>query len=287
MITANAITRVPPGPFIRSRWETSETADLDDLKAHPLCAIFPLMEGAEFDALVADIRTNGLIDPITLHRGLILDGRNRLRACRAARAVACFDVYEGDDPLRFVLSRNVARRHLNESQRAMVAARLMNTSHGGDRRSVGSGVRSRRDAGVISQSKAAALLNISVRSISSARALIKRADPQLTRAVDHGLLAVRLALRAAGLPPSSQSAIAAAAAAGGDAAIDMLKRLRREVRGLHVPRGLAFCVSRSDGPAGPALACHGVIASREQAEAAILILRDAVRQAWPDGEAAA
>ena len=47
---------------------------------HPLCTLFPRMGGAEFDALCADIKANGLREAITLHNGMILDGGNRYRA---------------------------------------------------------------------------------------------------------------------------------------------------------------------------------------------------------------
>ena len=106
------------------------------LKAHPYAEIVPPLEGEPFDELVADIRANGLLHPITIHQGMVLDGRNRLRACQAARIEPRFVEYDGGDPLSFVLSQNLHRRHLSESQRGMVVARLETLKHGGDRKEI-------------------------------------------------------------------------------------------------------------------------------------------------------
>jgi len=90
-----------------------------DLKFHPLAGIFPLMEGAEFDALVADIRANGLQQNIALYEGKILDGRNRYRACPAAGVAPV--TYNADrlitDPAAYVISANLHRRHLTAEQK--------------------------------------------------------------------------------------------------------------------------------------------------------------------------
>jgi hypothetical protein len=51
---------------------------------HEIANAFPLMEGIEFDELVADIKAHGLRNPITLFEDQILEGRNRDRACRIA-----------------------------------------------------------------------------------------------------------------------------------------------------------------------------------------------------------
>jgi ParB-like chromosome segregation protein Spo0J len=71
------------------------------LKAHPYADIFPLLEGEPFDNLVADIKANGLLQPITICENQILDGRNRLHACEAAEIEPRFVEYNGDDPLSF------------------------------------------------------------------------------------------------------------------------------------------------------------------------------------------
>jgi ParB-like chromosome segregation protein Spo0J len=94
------------------------------LTSHPLADIFPLIEGDEFGSLVTDIKRHGIREPIWLYQGQIIDGRNRYRAAQIAGVDCPIREYMGDDPVAFVVSLNLKRRHLNESQRAMVAAKL-------------------------------------------------------------------------------------------------------------------------------------------------------------------
>jgi len=88
------------------------------------------MEGAEFDALVADIKANGLHEPIVVHQGKILDGRNRYRACMAAgigvnSSIARFEPELEGDPRAYVISKNICRRHLTVEQKRELIAKLI------------------------------------------------------------------------------------------------------------------------------------------------------------------
>jgi hypothetical protein len=92
---------------------------LDPAHWHPAANIFPLIEGEEFAALVEDIRTKGLLNPIVLYEGLLLDGRNRLRACVEAGVAPRWTTWQRTDgvgPVAWVISQNKERRHLTSSQ---------------------------------------------------------------------------------------------------------------------------------------------------------------------------
>jgi ParB-like chromosome segregation protein Spo0J len=83
-----------------------------EIPVHPLAASFPLMEGEDLEALVEDIRANGQREPIELDAsGQLIDGRNRLRACKLAGVAPTFVTKDVDDPIAYILSRNLHRRH--------------------------------------------------------------------------------------------------------------------------------------------------------------------------------
>jgi hypothetical protein len=89
---------------------------------HPLCELFPRMSEAEFCALKADIAANKLNQAIVIHGGQILDGGNRYRACLELGIEPQTVEYSGADPVAFVLSANLHRRHLTPGQQAAIVA---------------------------------------------------------------------------------------------------------------------------------------------------------------------
>lgn len=93
-----------------------------NLELHPLCTLFPRLGDTEFAALVADIRANGLRQAIVTHKGMILDGGNRYRACIEAGVQPRFLEFDGDNIVSFVLSANLHRRHLTPGQQAAIVA---------------------------------------------------------------------------------------------------------------------------------------------------------------------
>src|SRR5262249_10585873 len=93
---------------------------------HPVANIFPMMTDEEFEALKADIQQQGLLEPIWLHDGKIIDGRNRYRACckLGIEPVTRDWNGEGGSLVTFVCSLNLNRRHLSSSQKAIIAAEI-------------------------------------------------------------------------------------------------------------------------------------------------------------------
>ena len=114
-------------PFPRTESETYELGD-KTYTVYSVARLFPLIEGAEFTRLVEDVRTHGVREPILVagpDASVILDGRNRFRAAKAANVVPDFKVVPADaDPVAVIVSANVFRRNMKKGQVAMIGALL-------------------------------------------------------------------------------------------------------------------------------------------------------------------
>jgi ParB-like chromosome segregation protein Spo0J len=166
----------------------SNPVDYTALKSHSLADLLPPMSKEEFKALTDDIRANGLRVPIVTYQDQILDGRHRYKAAMEARItltekdVVPFNSNGRDTPLKFVIGQNVNRRHLNESQRALIAANIANIKKGENQYSA-------KD-GSIDLPTAAKMLNVSEPTVKRAKTFMDKAAPQLVEKVKQGTMRV-------------------------------------------------------------------------------------------------
>lgn len=94
------------------------------LPVHPAAEVFPMLSEEELDDLAADIKANGLLQPLVVKDGVLIDGRNRREACQRAGVEPRVEELNGTDPVAYILATNVNRRHLTKGQRAMAVAKL-------------------------------------------------------------------------------------------------------------------------------------------------------------------
>lgn len=174
---------------------------MEGIPFHPLANIFPMITGKEFDDLVTDVRAHGVREPVVLYEGMILDGRNRFSASQIAGVEPAFIEYQGEDPVAYVISLNLHRRHLNESQRAMVAAKLADMPN---HRPADKGANLHTSA-----AEAGAKLNVSERTVKTAKKVQATGTPELQQSVESGAVSVSAAADIATLPPEEQAEVVA------------------------------------------------------------------------------
>lgn len=187
-------------------------------KFHPLAQLFPMIEGEAFKALVEDVREHGVRRPIVLLDGMILDGRNRYMAARETGATYRVVEFTGEDPVAYVISENLNRRHLTDSQRAMVAAKIAKLPKGANQHTANA-------ASSPSQAAAAAALSVSVDGVQRAKQVIEAGAAELVAAVQAGQVSVSAAAEVAKLPEAEQVEILSK---GPEAVREAAKAVRQE-----------------------------------------------------------
>jgi len=141
-------------------------------KIHPVAEIIPPMLRDEFKKLVEDVGKYGLREPIVTYKGQIIDGRHREKACKIAGIEPRYietDKSTEEAHLRdYVLSRNVHRRQLAQSQRAAGTCKLATAKKG----------RKSKNSNAMTVEQAAELFGVSERYVQKARS-IQEADADL------------------------------------------------------------------------------------------------------------
>lgn len=143
---------------------------------HEFADLFPWVEGKPRDEMRASIEAEGVVEPIVFLGAFILDGRNRYMLARELGIEYPRVDYLGDDPLGFVIAKNLSRRHLTDQQRAMVAGKIAKLPPGRPSET--------RPDGAVTASEAAELMQVPLRSVVRAKTIIQHGVPELVAEVE-------------------------------------------------------------------------------------------------------
>jgi len=167
---------------------------------HSAATLLPKMLPEEYESLKRDIEQNGQNEPIVLSGGKLLDGRHRAQACNELGIKPDFrELEESCDPVAYVLSANVKRRHLTPSQKAMVAADMATLQLGANQHSTEGAQECAPSTGM-----AAELFGVSKRLVVQAKALKRDGAKSLCDAVKDGLVTITTAARLIRLEPTQE-----------------------------------------------------------------------------------
>lgn len=154
------------------------------MEYHEIANCFPLIQGTDFNDLVENVRKNGLLQAILTFEDKILDGRNRFRACEVAGIPPRYVAFTGtwEEARATVVSLNLQRRNMTQSEREISGARLANLQRGSNR------FESKIEGPIglstgISQSKAAEMMGVSEKGVKRASVIVDHGVPELVEAV--------------------------------------------------------------------------------------------------------
>jgi hypothetical protein len=160
----------------------------DGVEVFEVANYFPMMSDDEYEGLLDDIRQHGQREKIVLWQGKLVDGRNRLKACLELDIEPEYmELPEDTDPVAFVCSLNVHRRHLTTSQRAMIAGMLADLENGKRPSQICEGGVKREDA--------AKMMNVSARSVDTAKKVKENAAPEVVAKVKDGKMSLNAAAK--------------------------------------------------------------------------------------------
>lgn len=183
------------------------------MKFHDLANIFPLLHDDDLNELVEDIRKNGQLEPIATYEDQILDGRNRYRACLLAKVEPDYEEVAPEDPVAYVVAKNLHRRHLQKSQLAMIEDKIRDACDQQAKE------RQKRKPKSVQENlpeqtpgqardQVGKLLGVSGKLVDQARRVRREGSRELAKAVEDGEVTVNAAVNVLGLPKGEQLAAA-------------------------------------------------------------------------------
>ncbi len=183
-----------------------ETMDYRMLECHPYCLAIPEMTEQEFAELKEDISGSGLLEPIVLFEGMILDGRHRFRACMELEIEPWFKPFDGPDSARdYVISKNLRRRNLTKEQVLMATAALARLVRGGNAGVTAKALESNVPIGTLpptesppatlTRKQAAEIAVVPERTMARAMKVDRHGAPEVVKAVSEGKVSVAAAAK--------------------------------------------------------------------------------------------
>lgn len=168
---------------------------------HPLSAAFPAMGEDDWLSLKDSIENCGVLNPITLFEGMVIDGWHRYRAATDLN-MPCpsVDLAENVDPRDFVLAQNKSRRHITSAQLATATASVW------DWQSAHRPIKSTPGVDLKTSEQLAEMAGVHVNTITQAKAVLRSGAPELVAAVKAGELGLRKASAISKMPQSEQAA---------------------------------------------------------------------------------
>lgn len=214
------------------------------MEFHPAANLFPL-DDETIDDLAEDIKAHGLQCPVETCGGKIIDGRRRWLACKMAEVEPDIVAIATEDPVAYVLSLNLHRRHLTPSQKAMVGGRAREMydkaakermKKGGRKGGQSKGMENFPDPSTEQTARDAAgkAVGVSGKTVDFASKVIKSGDETLQKAVEKGDVSVAVASKVAELPKPAQRA---AVKAGKSAMREVAKQVAAQKATKGLPDG--------------------------------------------------
>ncbi|MFX1766168.1 ParB N-terminal domain-containing protein [Paraburkholderia sp. A1RI-2L] len=162
---------------------TTAEVDVFSLPVHPWAAMFPMRGDDDLNAMAESIKANGLRMPVVLgmlrEEGseptlCVVDGRNRIAACKLAGVKPHTITLNGEDQDAFIADANLERRDLTKGQKAMLIAMRFGEERRGGR-------------GKTASTNYAESSQLSVRRVQQARA-VRDNCPEMVPQVIEGAL---------------------------------------------------------------------------------------------------
>src|ERR1039457_4319114 len=95
-----------------------KAVDVFKMPVHPAADLLPMLSAERLASLAEGIKAIGLIHPIVIKDGVLIDGRNRREACRLAGVVPTTMELNGVDLVDYIANANDRRDH-TQGQRSM------------------------------------------------------------------------------------------------------------------------------------------------------------------------